>query len=155
MVNQYLISGSAMLAARPGFKLVGRDEALKRLTSILIRSNANSVLLYGPGGVGCSSLVHGLQAQKAEPSAPFDIVRKRFFWVDTDCLFSLQDDNLIGTEFAAILGRMSRTPDSVLVLSDAKVFIESARNTGNTHFINALILAMAAPMSSTPTSASA
>ena len=48
MTNQYLISGSEMLAARPGFKLVGRDEALKRLTSILIRSNANSVLLYGP-----------------------------------------------------------------------------------------------------------
>jgi ATP-dependent Clp protease ATP-binding subunit ClpB len=142
MANQYLISGSEMLAARPGFKLVGRDEALKRLTSILIRSNANSVLLYGPGGVGCSSLVRGLQALKAEPNAPFDIVRKRFFWIDTDCLFSLQDDSLISTEFANILGRMSRTPDSVLVLSDAKVFIESARNTGNTHFINALVLAI-------------
>ena len=142
MVNQYLISGSEMLAARPGFKLVGRDEALRRLTSILIRSKANSVLLYGPGGVGCSSLVHGLQALKAEPNAPFDIVRKRFFWVDIDCLFSLQDDSQISTEFANILGRMSRTPDSVLVLADAKVFIESARNTGNTHFINALVLAI-------------
>ena len=142
MVNQYLISGSEMLAARPGFKLVGRDEALRRLTSILIRSKANSVLLYGPGGVGCSSLVHGLQAQKAEPNAPFDIVRKRFFWVDIDCLFSLQDDSQISAEFANILGRMSRTPDSVLVLADAKVFIESARNTGNTHFINALVLAI-------------
>ncbi len=142
MANQYLISGSEMLAARPGFKLVGRDEALRRLTSILIRSKQNSVLLYGPGGVGCSSLVHGLQALKAEPNAPFDIVRKRFFWVDTDCLFSLQDDSQIGAEFNTILGRMSRTPDSVLVLSDAKVFIESARNTGNTHFINALVLAI-------------
>lgn len=142
MANQYLISGTEMLAARPGFKLVGRDEALRRLTSILIRSNANSVLLYGPGGVGCSSLVHGLQALKAEPNAPFDIVRKRFFWVDIDCLFSLQDDSQISAEFASILGRMSRTPDSVLVLSDAKVFIESARNTGNTHFINALVLAI-------------
>jgi ATP-dependent Clp protease ATP-binding subunit ClpB len=131
-----------MLASRPGFKLVGRDEALKRLTAILIRSHANSVLLFGPGGVGCSSLVLGLQALKAEPQAPFDIVRKRFFWVDTDCLFSLQDDSQIGTEFGNILGRMSRTPDSVLVISDAKVFIESARNTGNTHFINALILAI-------------
>jgi ATP-dependent Clp protease ATP-binding subunit ClpB len=142
MANQYLVSGSEMLAARPGFRLVGRDEALRRLTSILIRSDANSVLLYGPGGVGCSSLVHGLQAQKAEPNAPFDIVRKRFFWVDIDCLFSLQDDSQISTEFTSILGRMSRTPDSVLVLADAKVFIESARNTGNTHFINALILAI-------------
>ena len=142
MTNQYLISGSEMLAARPGFKLVGRDEALKRLTSILIRSNANSVLLYGPGGVGCSSLVRGLQALKAEPNAPFDIVRKRFFWVDTDCLFSLQDDSQISTEFANILSRMARTPDSVLVISDTKVFLESARHTGNTHFINALIVAI-------------
>jgi ATP-dependent Clp protease ATP-binding subunit ClpB len=142
MTNQYLISGTEMLAARPGFRLVGRDEALKRLTSILIRSNANSVLLYGPGGVGCSSLVRGLQALKVEPNAPFDIVRKRFFWVDTDCLFSLQDDSLISTEFTNILGRMARTPDSVLVISDAKVFLESARHTGNTHFINALVLAI-------------
>src|SRR6185369_9269640 len=63
-------------------------------------------------------------------------------WVDTDCLFSLQDDSQISTEFTDILSLMSRTPDSVLVISDAKVFIESARNTGNTHFINALILAI-------------
>ena len=116
MTHQHLISGSEMLAARPGFKLVGRDEALQRLTSILIRSNANSVLLYGPGGVGCSSLVRGLQALKAEPNAPFDIVRKRFFWVDTDCLFSLQDDSQISTEFANILSRMARTPDLVSVI---------------------------------------
>jgi ATP-dependent Clp protease ATP-binding subunit ClpB len=142
MPNQYLISGTDMLASRPGFKLIGRDDALKRLTSILIRSHANSVLLFGPGGVGCSSLVLGLQALKAEPQAPFDVVRKRFFWLDTDCLFSLQDDSQISTEFGNILSRMSRTPDSVLILSDAKVFIESARNTGNTHFINALILAI-------------
>src|SRR5215831_7527730 len=99
MPNQYLISGSDMLASRPGFKLIGRDDALKRLTSILIRSHANSVLLFGPGGVGCSSLVLGLQALKAEPQAPFDVVRKRFFWLDTDCLFLLQDDSQISTEF--------------------------------------------------------
>src|SRR4029453_8100241 len=120
MANKSLVAGTEMRAARPGFKLVGRDEALRRLTSILIRSNANSVLLYGPGGVGCSSLVHGLQALKAQPNAPFDIVRKRFFWIDTDCLFSLQDDSQISSEFASILSRMSRTPDSVLVISDTK-----------------------------------
>ena len=38
---------------------------------------ANSVLLVGPGGVGCTALCIGLQASKKDPDAPFDIVNKR------------------------------------------------------------------------------
>ena len=60
----HLIRGDDYLARVPNFKLVGREAELKQLSSILIRSKANSVLLVGPGGVGCTALCMGLQASK-------------------------------------------------------------------------------------------
>ena len=58
-----------MLAAQPDFKLVGRDEDLKRLSSVLLRNKAASVVLVGPGGVGATTLCLGLQAAKANEDA--------------------------------------------------------------------------------------
>lgn len=73
----FLIRGEDYLARSPKFKLVGRDQELKRLAAILMRRTANSVLLVGAGGVGCTALCKGLQGIKSEADAPFDIVVKR------------------------------------------------------------------------------
>src|SRR6266566_8060499 len=139
---QFLIRGDEYLKAHPSFKLVGRDDELKRLSAILMRSRSNSVLLVGPGGVGCTALCMGLQALKKDEHAPFDIVSKRFFWLDVDGLFSSGDQAAENTMFQAIMRELERTPDSVLVLEDTRDFIEAARNGGCTHFINALTQAV-------------
>jgi ATP-dependent Clp protease ATP-binding subunit ClpB len=142
MVDSCLLAGEDVLAGRPNFKLVGRAEALKRLSAILMRSHANSVLLFGPGGVGCSSLVYGLQASKADPDTPFDIVSKRMFFLDTDKLFSSGDTQQINAMWRQIMERLERTPSSVLVIEDTRDFIEAARNSGCMHFINGLTFAV-------------
>ncbi len=139
---QFLIRGDEYLKAHPSFKLVGRDDELKRLSAILMRSRSNSVLLVGPGGVGCTALCMGLQALKKDEHAPFDIVSKRFFWLDVDGLFSSGDQAAENTMFQAIMRELERTPDSVLVLEDTRDFIEAARNGGCPHFINALTQAV-------------
>ncbi|HEY3146946.1 MAG TPA: AAA family ATPase [Dongiaceae bacterium] len=138
----YLIRGDDYLAKLPNFKLVGREAELKKLSSILIRSKANSVLLVGPGGVGCTALCMGLQASKKDPDAPFDIVNKRIFWLDTDGLFSSGDSARINESFQKIMNRLYRTPESILIIEDMRDFIEAARNIGCLHFINALTLAI-------------
>jgi len=134
----HLIRGSEYLAAFPGFKLVGRDHDLERISSILIRKLSSSLLLTGPAGVGTSALVLGLQAAKELPGTPFDIITKRLFWLDIDSLFSSGDSQKINDDFQRILKQLDQTPESVLIIKDSANFIEAANNTGNAHFINAL-----------------
>lgn len=137
-----LIGGADYLTARPDFKLVGREKELQSLSGILMRKKANSVLLTGPGGVGCTALCMGLEACKDDPEAPFDIVSKRFFWLDVDRLFASGDSATINGEFKKMIATLNRTPDSVLIVEDMRDFVEAARNNNCTHFINALTLAV-------------
>ncbi|NJM28914.1 MAG: hypothetical protein HC855_01145 [Rhizobiales bacterium] len=138
----HLVRGEDYLARTPKFRLVGRDAELKQLSAILLRKSANSILLVGPGGVGCTALCRGLQAIKNEPDTPFDIVSKRLFWLDTDELFASGDGDKIKESFQRVLQHLYRTPDTVLIVEDTRDFIEAARNNGTTHFINALCLAI-------------
>jgi ATP-dependent Clp protease ATP-binding subunit ClpB len=137
--QDYLIRGKDYLAAQENFELVGREEELKKLTAILMRKNANSILLVGSGGVGCSAITMGLEQSKQDPNATFDIISKRFFWLDTDGLFASGDPNEINESFNKTLRTLERTSDSVLVLDDMKDFIEAARNNGCTNLINGLM----------------
>lgn len=140
--QNFLIRGGDYLARFPGFKLVARGEEVKRLNRILMRDKASSVLLVGPGGVGCTALCLELEACKANPDTPFDILSKRLFWLDTDGLFSSGDPAAINENFQSVLRRLSRYPDTLLVIEDMKDFIEGTRNHGCMHFINALMRAL-------------
>ena len=134
----YLLRGREYLAAFPDFKLVGREYDLERISSILIRKESNSLLLSGPAGVGISALECGLQAAKDLPDTPFDIIGKKFFWLDTDALFSCGDSCKINDDFQRMLKKLNQVPESVLIIKDVFSFIEAAQNTGNAHFINAI-----------------
>ncbi len=138
----FLIRGHDYLARQPDFKLVGRDEELKRLSRILMRNKANSVLLVGAGGVGCTALCMGLEASKKNPDTPFDIINKRLFWLDTDGLFSSGDPAQMNENFQKMLRRLARYPDTLLIIEDMKDFIDATRNNGCTNFINALMRAI-------------
>jgi ATP-dependent Clp protease ATP-binding subunit ClpB len=143
--NDYLVRGNDHVAAHKDFEVIGRDEDMRQLAGILMRKNANNVLITGPGGVGLSSLCMGLQASKDKDGTPFDIVGKRFFWLDVDGLFSSGDPTKINDGFQRALRTLSRSPDTVLVIDDMKDFIEAARNNGCTHLINALMHAVRGP----------
>ncbi len=140
--NDYLVRGSDYLKTQPNFELIGRDEELHEVTRALMRKKANSVLLVGNGGVGCSAIAMGLQASKSDPDAPFDIVRKRNFWLDTDGLFSSGDPTTINESFAKTLKTLSQASDSVLHIDDFNDFIDGARSNGCTNLINGLMSAI-------------
>lgn len=138
MADNFLITGSDMLANRKNFKLVGRAEKFEELCTILTRMEANSVIVSGPSGVGITTLALALQARKADADAPFDIVNKRLFWLDTDGLFGLGDNDAIVKQFKAIFAILNRTPDSVLIVEDTLDLIDALRNSGLMHIVNAL-----------------
>lgn len=137
-MSSFLLNGSDVLKSCPNFKLIGRKDILNDLCGILTQSSANSVIACGAGGVGISSLALGLQARKLDADCPFDIVSKRFFWLDTDGLFGLGDNAAIHKEFNTIFAELNRTPDSVLIIEDTLDLVGALRNCGMLHVINAL-----------------
>ncbi len=139
MSNDYLLRGSDYLKKIPNFKLKGRSKELKALSAILMRKRSNNVLLVGPGGVGITALCLGLQASKEDTDVPFDIVGKRFYWLETDNLFSSGDSQVINQGFQKAIGTLKRHPGSVIIIEDTRDFIEACRNSGNNHLINALL----------------
>ena len=137
-MSSFLLNGSDVLKSQTNFKLIGRKDVLNDLCGILTQSTANSVIACGAGGVGISALALGLQSRKLDDDAPFDIVSKRFFWLETDGLFGLGDNAAIQKEFQTIFSELNRTPDSVLIVEDTLDLIEALRNCGMLHVINAL-----------------
>lgn len=132
----YLINGSDYLERFKNFKLVGRQQELELLSSILVRKRSNSVLLVGPSGVGATAIIVGLQALKSDPNAPFDIVSKRLFWLNIDDMFASGDTATITNAFNAAINRVKNTIDPILVIEDSGDFYEACRNAGTMHFIN-------------------
>ena len=143
--SDYLIRGTDYLAKYPEFELVGRDNELKEVSNALMRKEANNLILTGMPGVGVSAVVMGLQASKEKPDTPFDIIGKRFYWLDTDALFALGDSNKISEAFAKTLATLKRDPDTVLVIEDSRGFIDGARNNGATNIINSLMRELRSP----------
>jgi ATP-dependent Clp protease ATP-binding subunit ClpB len=137
-MSDYLIAGPDVLGRHPDFKLIGRQEYFTDLCCILTQSTANSVIASAPGGVGVSALARNLQACKTDPTAPFDIVSKRFFWLDTDRLFGVGEAAAIDKELKSVLSVLARTAESVLIVEDTIDLIEALRNFNMLHVINAL-----------------
>lgn len=138
-MSDYIVSGKKYLAQFPDFRLIGRDEELMRLISILVRDQASSVILSGSRGVGCEHLCRGVQAAKQAANAPFDIVSKRLFWLDVNGLFSSGNGGEINEAFQKIVRRLDRTTNSAMIIEDTRDFLEAARNYGCSHFINLIV----------------
>jgi len=135
----YLIPGEKKLEGSPVFKCVGRDEELRAIASVLTRKHSNSIIITGPGGVGCTTICLGLQAWKEQKGCPFDIAVKRVFWMDSDGLFSSGDSAVVSAEFLKIISALENTTESILIIEDYTDFINAARSGGYDHFINALM----------------
>ena len=141
-ILDHLIRGDAYLAQRPEFSLVGRTDTIRQLIAILTRRHANSILLVGSGGVGCSAVCLGLEERKSSQDAPYDLISKRFYWLDSDGLFASGNPSIINESFQKTLKILARTPDSVLIIGDMRDFIEASRSNGASNLINALMRAV-------------
>lgn len=138
-VNEILVRGSDYLKNFPNFKLVGRDEELKDLQTILMRKDANGVLLTGASGVGMTALCLGLQTSKTDLKTSLDIVNLRMFWLDSDKLFESGDSAAIHQTFDRIRNILREDQETVVIIENAGNFLDSARNSGCGTVINALL----------------
>ena len=134
---KHLIKGDKLVPE--DFKLVGRHEEMQNMFSVLMRQKASSLILIGPGGVGCSALLKGLQQSKTNPDTPYDIVAKNFYWLNVDSLFSSGETHQINEDATLMADMLARNTDNVLVVENVRGLIEGARNHGCSNIINMLL----------------
>ncbi|MEH6564720.1 MAG: AAA family ATPase [Halopseudomonas sp.] len=84
----------------------------------------------------------GLEERKSAQDAPYDLISKRFYWLDSDGLFASGNPSIINDSFQKTLKILARTPDSVLIIEDMRDFIEASRSNGASNLINALMRAV-------------
>ncbi len=138
-VSQVITRGSDVLAALGNFRLVGRDQELKELTSTLMKMRKNNLIVTGRGGVGISAIVLGFQALKNDTKTPVDIVGKRFFWLNSDKLIESGNAQTINSLFDRVRQTLLKSKDSVLVIEDTIDFIRGAQSLGCSNLLNALM----------------
>jgi len=138
-IDEILIRGSDILKAKPNFRLLGREQEIIDLCSILMKMRKNNLIITGRGGVGISAIVLGLQDSKKKLSTPVDIVSKRFHWLDTDKLFESGRQEIINDSFQRVRRILSTTRDTILVLEDTVDFIRAAQHSGCMNLINGLM----------------
>ncbi len=134
-----LIRGSEYITRYPNFILKGRNEELRQVTDILMRSRQNNVLLTGDSGVGLTSISLGLQSIKQELGTSLDLVGKRLFWLDGDMLFSSDNRTKTTEEFEKFRGILTRTPNSVVIIESTADFMRAAKAGGYEHLITGLM----------------
>lgn len=139
LAREFLISGGDYLASRSDFHLVARDAELAEISKILMRRDGHNLIMTGASGVGATALILGLEESKSSMATPYDISGKKFFWLDTDGLFSSADIAEVQKNFQKVLDTLARNSDSVLIIQNAREFIEAAKNRGCLNFINALM----------------
>ena len=135
----FLKTGGEIVRANPDFKLEGREDQLRKIYNVLLRERANNVLMYGPGGVGMSTLAKGIQFKKDDLTTPHEIVNKRFMWLKVDALMASGNGKKIIEDFEKILRRLALDPNTVLVIEDFADFLKAASKNGASSIINALM----------------
>jgi len=138
-ISEILSRGSDVLKATPDFRLVGRDQELAELTTVLMTMRKSNLIVTGRGGVGISAIILGIQALKLDHRTPVDIVGKRFYWLNSDKLFESGSAQVINSLFEKIRFTLQKSKNSVLVIEDTIDFIRGAQNNGCTNLINGLM----------------
>ncbi len=138
-ISNILSRGSDVLSGIPDFRLVGRDQELEELSSVLMKMRKNNLIITGRGGVGISAIVLGIQSLKRDHRTPVDIVGKRFYWLNSDKLFESGNAPVINSLFERVRQTLLRSRNSVLVIEDTIDFIRAAQAHGCTNLINGLM----------------
>jgi len=138
-IGDILTRGSDILKGMPDFELVGRDQELVELTTVLMRMTKNNLIVTGRGGVGMSAIIIGIQALKKSHQTPVEIVGKRFHWLNSDKLFESGNPQVINALFEKVRQTLIKSKNSVLVIEDTIDFIKGAQNSGCTNLINGLM----------------
>ena len=145
IVSDYLVDYTKLIAENaPGFKLIGRNDAIETLSHILVQRESSNILMYGETGVGMSSIIMGLTSRKTEPEQqlPLDIASRRFNWLDVNKMFAIGDEAKITETFEAIIDNLTRSYNRVVVIDDFRDFLDGVESMPNKRLLNMMMGAL-------------
>ena len=124
--------------------LVGREQELTRLASILLRKNKNNPLLLGEAGVGKTAIVEGLAKLIVTGKAPGALADKRIFRLD---LTNLVAGSTYRGDFESrvqeILEELAEQPNIILFIDEIHNLVGAGAGGGTGDAANMLKPALA------------
>lgn len=111
--------------------VIGREEEIEHLITILSRRTKNNAVLIGKAGVGKTTIVEGLARKIAEKKAPPDLEGKRVLALDLNSL-------LAGTKYRGefeerikrIIDEISRSQRNIILFIDEAQDLIEAESSG-------------------------
>jgi ATP-dependent Clp protease ATP-binding subunit ClpC len=124
--------------------LIGRDEEVDRLTSILSRRTKNNPLLLGEPGVGKTAIVEGLAKRIGENKAPRALQGKKIFMLDMGALLA---GTMYRGDFEArltdLIDELKEKPEAILFIDEIHTIIGAGSASGSLDAANMLKPALA------------
>ena len=124
------------------FTLIGRDEEIRQVCEALTLRDSRNVMLIGPTGVGKSALIAGIEERRRLADISQDIIKRRFFKLDTEGLLASDDPAEIGRNFQRIIDYLEGAQFSVLVIDNFSNFMNGIQAKSAFGVINNLMSAL-------------
>lgn len=121
------------------FSLIGRDEEVRQICEVLTLRDCRNVMLTGPAGVGKSALIDGIEERRRKADISQDIIKRRFFRLDTESLLADDDPQQITQEFQRIADYLENALYSVLVIDNFPNFLNGLQSKSANGVVSALM----------------
>jgi ATP-dependent Clp protease ATP-binding subunit ClpB len=124
------------------FTLIGRDAEIRQISEVLTLRDSSNVMLLGPTGVGKTALIKGIEERRRRADISQDIIKRRFFRLNTEDLLASDDPAEISKDFQRIVDYLEDAQYGVLFIDNFPNFLNGLHAKSAHGVVNNLMSAV-------------